>query len=311
MSTPSNVSSLISQPTQGDTTVAEHALRDLRRLLSSERGLIYRWLSFAFQDPARDNGDPLRNPGIQAACSDAATTLRKSLLPNGGEPAHGEVPSEWLDLEHSLTLLPEDNKTLIAKYDELFGLLLSRDCPPYETEYCPQTFSVYRSNQLADIAGFYSAFGVEPSRTSPERADHIVLELEFMSWLILKETRASEISGEDSANAQVCREAQQRFLTDHLLWWAPALGFAIRKKADHITVESELVTPPKSFYGATAQLLAAFVRAERLLFGIHPPQRLLTPNPIDEPDSMSCGECELQMRSELTQSNEACQQTKR
>jgi hypothetical protein len=108
--------------------------------------------------------------------------------------------------------------------------------------------------------GFYNAFGVEPCRTNPERADHITLELEFMSWLILKETRACEIRGQDSADAQVCREAQQRFLTEHLLWWAPALGFAMRKKADHITVESELVSPPKSFYGATAQFLAAFMR---------------------------------------------------
>ncbi len=294
MSTPFNVPNPAPQLSQDEVISAEHRLRSIRWSLNAERGLLYRWLSFAFQDPARDNADPLRNIGIQGACRTAATALRKSLLPNIGEQAHGEVPLESLDLERSFILLPEDNEILIAKYDELFGLLLSRDCPPYETEYCPQTFSVYRSNQLADIAGFYNAFGVEPCRTNPERADHITLELEFMSWLILKETRACEIRGQDSADAQVCREAQQRFLTEHLLWWAPALGFAMRKKADHITVESELVSPPKSFYGATAQFLAAFMLAERLLFGIHLPQRLISPNPCTEDrESSSCEGCEL------------------
>lgn len=256
---------------------------------NAERGILYRWLAFAFQDPARENGDPLRNMDIQEACRSAAAALRTSLVPDNGELARGEVPLEKLNLEPSLDLLSSENGNLIARYDELFGLLLSRDCPPYETEYCPQTFSVYRSNQLADIAGFYCAFGLEPSRVNPERHDHIVLELEFMAWLILKEAH-TWVGG----RAQICRDAQRRFLEDHLLWWAPAFAFAIRKKSDGIGDESEVAVPSRTFYGATAQLLSAFMRAERLRFGIPPPQQLLPPNPSDEePDSNSCDDCEL------------------
>ncbi|MBI3873025.1 MAG: molecular chaperone TorD family protein [candidate division Zixibacteria bacterium] len=220
--------------------------------------------------------------------------MRAFLRPDNGDRARGEVPLVRLDMLPSLDLLPTDSQVLIERYDELFGLLLSRDCPPYETEYCPQTFSVYRSHQLADIAGFYHAFGLEPSRTNPERADHVALELEFMSWLILKDEHARDSGSHDRTHAQVCRDAQQRFLADHLLWWTPAFAFAMRQKTDGISEESELSSPPESFYGATAQLLAAFMRAERLYFGIPPPQRLITPNPSDErPESTACEGCEL------------------
>lgn len=263
-------------------------------LLNTERGILYRWLSLAFQDPAQGRVSPLSDVTLQEACRAAAETLRNSLEPGHSPLARGEVPLTCLDIQPSLDLLPGSNQTLVERYDELFGLLLSRDCPPYETEYCPQTFSVHRSHQLADVAGFYQAFGLEPSRSNPERADHIALELEFMSWLILKEERAIDSGAAGQTNAETCREAQRRFLTDHLLWWTPALAFAIRKKVDHIGEESELLDPPRSFYSATAQLLAAFMRTERISFGILPPQRLLSPNPSnEEPESNSCEGCEL------------------
>jgi hypothetical protein len=115
-----------------------------------------------------------------------------------------------------------------------------------------------------------------------------------MSWLILKEERAIDSGAAGQMNAEICREAQRRFLMDHLLWWTPALAFALRKKVDHVSEESELSDPPRSFYGATAQLLVAFTRAERISFGILPPQRLISPNPSNEdPESNSCEGCEV------------------
>jgi len=273
---------------------AKHGVQVGGATHDAERGLLYRWLSLAFQDPARGLVNLLMDPVLQVACRSAAAALRASLGPDSGELARGEVSLESLDIEPSLDLLPTDSQVLTERYGELFGLLVSRDCPPYETEYCPQTFSVYRSHQLADIAGFYHAFGLEPSRTNPERADHIALELEFMSWLILKEEHARDSGSDDRTHAQICRDAQQRFLSDHLLWWTPAFAFAMRQKTDRISEESELSSPPESFYGATTQLLAAFMRAERLHFGIPPPQRLVAPTSGDEnPESTACEGCEL------------------
>lgn len=294
MSTPSDWPSPAQHENQDKVLAEEHILRREYQLFNTERGILYRWLSLAFQDPAQGSAAPLMDLTLQEACRAAAETLRSFMEFGNGDSARGEVPLACLDIQPSLDLLPSSNQDLVEHYDELFGLLLSRDCPPYETEYCPQTFSVHRSHQLADIAGFYQAFGLEPSRANPERADHIALELEFMSWLILKEERAVDSGIDGRSNAQICREAQQRFLADHLLWWAPAFGFAVRKKVDHIIGESELPCPPRSFYGATAQLLAAFTRAERISFGIHPPQRLISPNPSNEdPESNSCEGCEL------------------
>ncbi len=60
---------------------------------------------------------------------------------------------------------------------------------PYETEYTTPD-ALYKAHQLADIAGFYRAFGLEMSTENRERPDHLAAELEFMHFLALKEAQA-------------------------------------------------------------------------------------------------------------------------
>lgn len=86
----------------------------------------------------------------------------------------------------------------------------------YETEYgLPHEYRM--SHELADIAGFYHAFGFTTGGAVHERPDHVAVELEFMHVLALKEAYA--IQENLGAELEVCREAQGSFLVDHLGKW--------------------------------------------------------------------------------------------
>jgi hypothetical protein len=70
---------------------------------------------------------------------------------------------------------------------------------------------------LADVCGFYRAFGFEPSPDVGEKPDHLRCELEFLAALFIMEARAVE-HGND-AHADVTRNAVTRFATDHIADW--------------------------------------------------------------------------------------------
>lgn len=113
----------------------------------------------------------------------------------------------------SLTL-----EALESDYIAAFGHALSRECPPYETEYAGEHL-FYQTQQLADIGGFYRAFGLDVADTAHERLDHIAVELEFLHLITAREAHA--LHTRDAENAHLCREAQRMFLQDHLGRWAP------------------------------------------------------------------------------------------
>ena len=247
---------------------ASHGGAEDSWLLDRARLSVYQFLSLAISDPQREGWSRILDPGFQELVPAAVEVIRKDPLACPDALAPGEIPSEALNLAPlvSFIQLPPDN--LIEEYDRVFGLLVSKDCPPYETEYCPQTFSVYRSHHLADIAGYYRAFGLEPSRQYPVRYDHIALELEFMAWLIAKELYASAQGDED--NAGLCWDAQVSFFQDHGAWWIPTFALALRRKAEAIADERDLTSPPKTYLGAVSAFLAAFVPAERGILSISP-----------------------------------------
>jgi TorA maturation chaperone TorD len=104
---------------------------------------------------------------------------------------------------------------LLVEYTRLFGTDLV--CPHYEADYVAAG-SFRLAQVLADVTGFYAAFGVRVSDIAHERPDHIVVELDFMNFLATREAHAAGQG--QSEKARLCRQAQRLFFERHLGRWA-------------------------------------------------------------------------------------------
>lgn len=111
-----------------------------------------------------------------------------------------------------------DIDALRSEYLRLFDLSSDR-ISLHESEY-GRTRTLFKANTLADIAGFYRAFGFELG-SGQEMLDHISVELEFyallqIKWLYLDQAGAPEGSA-------IVTDAMRSFLQDHLGCFAPAI----------------------------------------------------------------------------------------
>lgn len=148
---------------------------------------------------------------------------------------------------------------LQSDFDAIFGHTISAECPPYETQYGAGIIFA-QAQHMGDITAFYRAFGVQVSDNAHERADHIAVELEFLSTLAFREA-ACIIEG-DREHADSVRDAERKFLSEHLGAWS--LCFA-----DRLTRKAQCVAPSDAnFYTALAASLRAFMRDELVHAGI-------------------------------------------
>ncbi len=265
-----------------------HASEDL----DAAREAVYGFLSLACTDPRAERWSRLLDPSFQELACAAAEFLARHPACACREPAPGEALAEALDLKPLVSQLVRPREEQVAEYERIFGLLLSRECPPCETEYCPQTFPVHRSQKMADVAGFYNAFGLMPGTDARERPDHIALELEFMAWVIGKERRAHGEAGEEGrGHAETCRDAQRKFVEEHLAWWVPAFARALARKAAGPPELEDSSGTPETLQGAVAGALASFIGIERALLDIEPPEVLVSPKPSEPAGEGACSGC--------------------
>ncbi|MGQ0721528.1 MAG: TorD/DmsD family molecular chaperone [Candidatus Eiseniibacteriota bacterium] len=92
----------------------------------------------------------------------------------------------------------------------------STACPPNETAFVRRD----KGAVLADVCGFYRAFGFELSPDVGEKADHAVTELEYTAMLLVMLARARE-AGDREAEL-VTSGGLAAFVRDHLDEWLPA-----------------------------------------------------------------------------------------
>ncbi len=166
---------------------------------------------------------------------------------------------------------------LQAQHRRVFEHTISKDCPPYETQYGAHHI-FQQAQKLGDIGGFYRAFGMEISEEAKERLDHISVELEFMHFLTIKEAHALKNHGEEKAD--ICREAQKKFVNDHLGPWLFVFTKKLIKKAE------------TGFYKELAVLTREFLALECSLLKVRPRGLKVVMPPSFEPDG-ECFSCEV------------------
>jgi TorA maturation chaperone TorD len=141
--------------------------------------------------------------------------------------------AEWGDAavhaEALAELLGHEPERLEDDYNRLFvrGVV-----PPYETSHGQTADGAPvpggNPQRLADIAGFYRAFGFE---ARGERPDHLACLLEFVALLCVKEAHA-RLTGQGEA-AAVCSDARAAFLDEHLRPWLPVFAARVAESGAH------------------------------------------------------------------------------
>ncbi len=223
---------------------------------SLARASLYRLLSLLFGYPV---------PGTYEAVGRAlaAAEVAADLI----DPV---VAAAVCDLGGVVAGTSEEN--LEPSYQHSFTLSYNEDCPLYETAFSAKHI-FQQTQQQADIAGFYRAFGVDPKG---DRPDHLALELEFLYLLTLKQAVAQGQA--DTEHVKLCRSAQRGFVRDHLARWAPHVAGRIA------------VAARGTVYEAAARLLHVFVESEERYLRLgHVPRFSDEPLLIaDEPSEFSC-----------------------
>ena len=216
------------------------------------RGALYRGLAMGLDRPDEEFARSLRSGTYGAELVAAAEGLGDETI---ADDAHEVADAAPADADH----LPFGD-TFGVEGEDVVGL--------YEVAYSPGTL-VTETNRLADIAGFYGAFGIEIAAGQRERADYLSIQLEFVQYLLLQ--RSYLLEQGDEEGVAVTTDALGAFLEDHLGRWAPRFAATVRETVDD------------AFYRARAALLDAVVAADVEWLDVEPDVFEETPQaPLEE-----------------------------
>jgi DMSO reductase family type II enzyme chaperone len=230
------------------------------------RSALYEALALGFRPPAADTVARLATPAGAAGLAAAAELLDR----DAGPPALAPRVRR---------LAATDTRALAATYQDLFGHVVRGAAPAYETEYGAD--DLFRQPQeLADLGGFYAAFGLALAAHAAERADHVACECEFLMFLARKEAAALERA--DAATAREAARAARLFLRDHVGRFVPSLCERIRRAG------------AGGFYDALADLAEAFVARDCARLGVEAgAPSLQLRSAVEDRVPMACGTCPL------------------
>ncbi|MBE7500771.1 MAG: molecular chaperone TorD family protein [Verrucomicrobiales bacterium] len=256
---PSPLDAPITPPPDGDADRAAFS-----------RAFVLQFLARAFDYPGPETWAWLCAPDVQQGLQAAVEALE----PNPTAPlatARRTLPDVFLP--GVFTAFHDD-------YIAAIGHAARGSCPANEIEYGDlKADPLFQPHRLADLAAFYRAFGVELTGSAGERHDHLSVELEFVSVLAAQE--ASLLNGAPAHEAlRVCRDAQRKFLREHLARWTPAFARRLQRAVG------------KGPLARLAAFLLAFVESECHRTGIPPGSEDLLLRPADEAASL-CDGCGL------------------
>lgn len=149
-------------------------------------------------------------------------------------------------------------------------------CPIHETEY-GRMRGLSKGNDLADLSGFYTAFGFTRAEgaSAAVMGDHLAVELEFYGALLAKQAAAHERG--DAEGEEIVEHARRTFLVDHLGRVAGAVASQpqVRAHADYGPI-----------FGAASELVDDECRQ---LAVVPTPLELPTSKREPDPEGLCCG----------------------
>ncbi len=134
------------------------------------------------------------------------------------EPAHSPridaaiaASAQWIAVAKALNGGDHESAQERAERTRLFEI--PGACPPYEAAWIRRD----KGAILADISGFYCAFGFGPAQETGVRHDHLGAIAEFLAVVRLMEARA--LQGGNDEGADLALEAYVNCLRDHVADW--------------------------------------------------------------------------------------------
>jgi TorA maturation chaperone TorD len=271
--------------------------------LAMARSFVYGFLARGFEYPAPATWEWLGSTEAQRALSLALAILvlpEESCIDDAppAKPATSSIPrnparsasvtdtAEARDARlFAAQLTPAAFEDFAADYIAVFGHAARGTCPINEIEYGdPKEDPLFQPHRLADLAGFFAAFGLELDPGSGERQDHLAVELEFLSFLAAKEAYALEHQL-DTAELELGRTAQGAFLREHAGRWVPGFCRRLERVAQHPVL--------RGFARLTRLCVTADCRRQRVPAGADN----LALRPVDT-GALLCTSCGLQPRAD-------------
>ncbi|MFN3814296.1 MAG: molecular chaperone, partial [Aquificaceae bacterium] len=192
------------------------------------KAYIYRFLSMAFSYPSLELFEDLGE-----ALGDLSLSLKELSID--------------FDVKALEGLIKGSNERILelqGEWNTLFSTTLK--APANETAY-ELDKAARKAWELADIEGFYKAFGVEVK--PPVEVDSIVAELEFMGYLLMKKLHLQKTGLKEGL--EVVEKAYRSFFKDHIGRWYRIFTDLIKEHAE------------EEYYKSIGSLLRTFLDAER------------------------------------------------
>jgi DMSO reductase family type II enzyme chaperone len=231
------------------------------------RSALYEALALGFCPPTQETADRLLTETQNQSLAEIATLL--------DQKSNGDQSSMSRTVRKLTKSSDASRESLEGSFLHCFGHTAHSKVPAHETEYGAETL-FQQPQQLADLSGFLSAFGLKLNLDQRERVDHISCECEFLSFLARKEAYALEEN--DTDMLEQTRKAQRLFLKDHLGRFAPSFANLLLREASH------------TFYGTLGELCRKFVLQECARFGIPSgPENLRLRPKVSVDDCLTCG----------------------
>lgn len=156
------------------------------------------------------------------------------------------------------TRLPRRAEAHRQEFLAVFGVVPAGGACPYGCEYGGDSDVFRRAHRLADLSGFYRAFGLEPE--AGERPDHVFLQASFL-WYLKERSLAAVRLRHGKARRELLADAFRKFFADHFGRWVPSFAEVLGQRA------REVRSP---YYEVVSDFLGAWCARERRSLGLPP-----------------------------------------